>query len=704
MSGSRVYPRAQPNDAGQGRVSVDSFFRVPQVARFSQPHLMDRPFPAPSLRALEPTDQQHPEQLQRDVREQGHLSERTYQIQRQNLMVKKLSFPSAIEPKHVLIWLQNLLEMYSNMPVTSMIRAQSLRETQHRLDNLDRQHTRERTALAAQQNRLNEIANRSKSVQQRQHPQVRDHTDACPTDHLVKDHRQQHDIRSSPSAASSRKTAGVGDHGSGSLLRDAFGDAPSSQRDIASQHRRHNDSVLNHSRDVAVPGSSDSPTTYSGHNMSKALADARNALPLPTAGRQVPRDSQQARVREDTRSRLPLGEAREAKAQRSSEAFVPRLALSNSPSRGSNYPMNWHGSLWAGGAQPAEPARARPWNSPFGKPRTQAENQSDRHEVHHAQAAKLGKAALTDNLPHEFRQTSGSSLNVGSPDKDPHRQQADSSNFASSSILHPEVGKPAVSIQFAAGRTSPMHHESLPPPPNSPVNHSNVDNNSVPTSKSKISLKGIQSGNSTQVVSSPCPPSTKYHKAKPNLKLDTIICDSFPGDIKMKEDGSQIPNAVENLMDLPIACKATGDNVSTQVHSNDKDGDNQSLEHECAKQKPVDPVAGGTATINNANIDTPSTTGKIVEVNSESVSDSLESESSSNLNGNNKLEDDLENISLASEGSPSPDIDDQLDGTAWEKVDANGIEQDDEFYHQVANPQRVGWSETVRRGAWSWVR
>ena len=92
MSGSRVYPRAQPNEAGQGRVSVDSFFRVPQVARSSQPHLTDRPFPVPSWGAPKPTDQQHPERLQRDVREQGHLSERTYQNQRQNLNVKKQSY------------------------------------------------------------------------------------------------------------------------------------------------------------------------------------------------------------------------------------------------------------------------------------------------------------------------------------------------------------------------------------------------------------------------------------------------------------------------------------------------------------------------------------------------------------------------------------------------------------------------------------
>ena len=312
---------------------------------------------------------------------------------------------------------------------------------------------------------------------------------------------------------------------------------------------------------------------------------------------------------------------------------------------------------------------------------------------------------MNDHVPHEFRQISGSSLNVGSLDKDPHRQQSGSSNFASSSIPHSEIAKPAVSIRFAAGRTGPMDHDFLPPPPNFLANNFNVDNDSVSTSNSKISWKGmIQSGNPTQVVSSPCPTSTKYHKAKPSLKLDTVICDSFPGDTKMKEDGSHIPVTVENLMDLPIACNATGDKVNTEVHSNDKDVDNQSIEHECVRQKPVDPVGDGTATINNANIDTRSSTGKTVEVISDSASDSSESESPSNLNGNNKLEDDLENISLASEGSPSPDIDDQLDGTAWEKVDANGIEQDDEFYHQVANPQRVGWTETVRRGAWSWIR
>ena len=70
------------------------------------------------------------------------------------------------------------------------------------------------------------------------------------------------------------------------------------------------------------------------------------------------------------------------------------------------------------------------------------------------------------------------------------------------------------------------------------------------------------------------------------------------------------------------------------------------------------------------------------------------------------LEDDLEILTLTSEenNSPSPDIDNQLDGTSWEKIDAKGAEQDDAFFHQVANPQTVGWGEAARRTAWGWLR
>ena len=82
-----------------------------------------------------------------------------------------------------------------------------------------------------------------------------------------------------------------------------------------------------------------------------------------------------------------------------------------------------------------------------------------------------------------------------------------------------------------------------------------------------------------------------------------------------------------------------------------------------------------------------------------------------NNNNNNKeiksnLEDDLETLTLASEehNSPSPDIYNQLDGTSWEKIDAKGIEQDDAFFHQVTNRQKVGWGEAARRAAWGWIR
>lgn len=572
----------------------------------------------------------------------------------------------------MLIVLQNLFEMYSNMPVTLAIRAQSLRETQYRLDSLDRQHMREQIHPAAQEHRLDVNTERSKSTQQRQRPQVREQPDSYPREHPVTHHRQDHAFRSSSSAASPLNTASVQNHASRSLLRDAFGDASPNQREITSRHRQLNDSVVHRSRDVAIQGSSNSRTTNFARNTSKALADARNALPLPTADQRVPQASQPTRVTSDFRSRLAVAqEAREAKAQRSSNNFVTEPALHHSPFKRSNY-------------------------SPFGRPQTQEDNQTDRPGIHHALVATCGKAALTDHLPHEFRPCSGSNLNVESPDKVPRRrQQGDSSNSASSSIPHAEAAKSAVSLPS-------------PPPPKAPVNNSEVDNNNTSTMKRKVSWKGTtQPGNPVQVeseTSSLYPTSTKCHKAKPNLKLDTTICDSFLETIRVKEESVEDSVAVENIMDLPISCqldtiKVVADKTDSEVQSNDKNGGNHSVEHEFVEQKAVDTNMEDTATI-----DIPSSTGKNMKAITQSTSNPSESKSPSILNGTTKLEEGLENISLASDSSPSPDIDDQLDGTAWEKIDADGIEQDDEFYHQVANPQKIGWTEAVRRGAWSWIR
>ncbi|KAG7007254.1 short chain dehydrogenase atnD [Physcia stellaris] len=636
MSGSRAYPRPQPSDATQGRLSVDRYFEVPHS---SQSHPTNRPLPAPSpapsLQALKSTGQQHLERLPPDDRQQGRLTEHTYRVQRQNL--------------------KNLFEMYSKMSVTPAIRAQSLREAQYRLDSLDRQHAREQIHLAAEEHRLDAVTDRSKSIQERQRPQLREQPDTNPTGHPVTHRHRDHAFRSTSSAASPPNTASAENHASRSLLRDAFGDAIPNQRAITSRHRQLNDSVVQRSREVAIQGSSSSTTTNLARNTSKAPADAPNALPLPTADQRVPQASQPTRIASDFRSRL-----RGATAQRSSNNFVTEPALEHSPSRRSNY-------------------------NPFGGPQLKGDSQTDRLGIHHAQVATCGKAALTDHSPHEFRPCTGSNLIVESPDKVPRRQQGVSSKFASSSIPHAEAAKSAV---------------SLPPPPSkAPVNNSEVDNNNTSTVKRKISWKGMtQPGNPVRVDKETSSTSTTCHIAKPNLKLDTTICNSFPDRMNMKED-------VTNIMDLPISrqadtIKVAVDEANPEAHSNNNGGDNHSAESVLIRKKPVGAIANSTDTINNANMDVPSRHGTDVKLITESAPNSAVSKSPSILNGNTKLEDDLENMSLASDSSPSPDIDNQLDGTAWEKIDADGIEQDDEFYHQVANPQKVGWTEAMRR-VWS---
>lgn len=102
MSGSQPNYRPQRDHAKQGRVSVDSFFEVPQVTRPSQIHPMNRPLPPPSFQAPKSTstDQQVPKRLQTEIGNRGKFTERTYQIQRQNLNVRNLSSLSQVKRKY----------------------------------------------------------------------------------------------------------------------------------------------------------------------------------------------------------------------------------------------------------------------------------------------------------------------------------------------------------------------------------------------------------------------------------------------------------------------------------------------------------------------------------------------------------------------------------------------------------------------------
>lgn len=307
------------------------------------------------------------------------------------------------------------------MPVTSPIRAQSLRDTQNRLDSLDRRYTRDRINLAAQEHGLNDMVGQSKSIQQRQRPEVREQPDSNPREHAAMYRHQNNETNSTLP----RNAADVRSYASGSLLRNILVEATSSRREKSSRHRIPHDSVTDRSRYGTFQGSSSSRTTYSSCNTPKAVADARNAFPLPTADQRadqrIPPDLQKIRATDDPRSRLPSAEARGVKAQ-----FVPEPALHNLP---------FDNTMKSYCDMAKQVGRGPKYNT-FSKPRTQEANETDLHEVLHAQAATFGKPASTDHLPLEFRQINSSNPNKDSPAKSPRRQRGHSSNLASCSVSH----------------------------------------------------------------------------------------------------------------------------------------------------------------------------------------------------------------------------------------------------------------------------
>lgn len=214
--------------------------------------------------------------------------------------------------------------------------------------------------------------------------------------------------------------------------------------------------------------------------------------------------------------------------------------------------------------------------------------------------------------------------------------------------------------------------------------------------------------------------SEKALETKPSLKLDTTFLsksteesevkeatdkkatdkDAKIGDLIAEEHTAVEPIEEEANTDKPFSDPARESDISKDVpHHKERAAGSPVIESSDYTKAEVMGTTRGTA--NDAN--TP--VSKIFRT----AADSGRRNSGSNAHLVNEdegreLGDDLENLSLNSENSSSPDIDDQLDGTSWEKVDVNGMDQEDELYHQVANPQNVGLIETARRKAWGWIR
>ena len=189
--------------------------------------------------------------------------------------------------------------------------------------------------------------------------------------------------------------------------------------------------------------------------------------------------------------------------------------------------------------------------------------------------------------------------------------------------------------------------------------------------------------------------------SRPGLKLDTTFLSSEPKDVEWSNSDS-----IEATAGSTIA-----DELSTNELPADSDCLHmplvgQSSAHESILPSSKTSKLDATATDNELGssekfLDTtppPPSSTQETGTKLDAVNDEEEVKPN--------LEEDLETLTLTSEegNSPSPDIDDQLDGTSWEKIDAKGIEQDDAFFHQVANPQNMGWGEAARRKAWGWLR
>ena len=189
----------------------------------------------------------------------------------------------------------------------------------------------------------------------------------------------------------------------------------------------------------------------------------------------------------------------------------------------------------------------------------------------------------------------------------------------------------------------------------------------------------------------------KGDTSRPGLKLDTTFLSCEPEVVEWSDNDSIKATAGSTIADEPKANELLAEMDCHHI---------QSTAHESILTSSKTSKIDATVTERNLGSNekplgtTPPPPTKTQETQTKVVAVDDKEEMKPNL------EDDLEILTLTSEenNSPSPDIDNQLDGTSWEKIDAKGVEQDDAFFHQVANPQKVGWGEAARRTAWGWLR
>ena len=220
---------------------------------------------------------------------------------------------------------------------------------------------------------------------------------------------------------------------------------------------------------------------------------------------------------------------------------------------------------------------------------------------------------------------------------------------------------------------------------------------SKPTSNDSLGLNQLAELQKRHVMSRAA---LKDHTSRPSLKLDTTFLSSEPN-----KAGSTDNDSIKALAGSTVADELNANEPLAETDCLHMPLLEQSTAHESiltgSKISKIDATVEDSELGSNEN---PLDTTPPPPTNSPDPQPKLDTNNSKKITSN--LEDGLETLTLTSEedNSSSPDIDNQLDGTSWEKIDAKGIEQDDAYFHQVTNRQKVGWGEAARRTAWGWIR
>lgn len=192
----------------------------------------------------------------------------------------------------------------------------------------------------------------------------------------------------------------------------------------------------------------------------------------------------------------------------------------------------------------------------------------------------------------------------------------------------------------------------------------------------------------------------KCDKSRPSLKLDTTFLSSEPDKAEWSSNGS---------------IKATVDSaMGGELNANELQAESDCLHMPLLEHSTADESILASSKISKVDVSAkdggPGSNENPLDTVPPPATTSPEPQPKLDTNDNKEVnwnfEDELETLTLTSEddNSASFQVENQLDGTSWEKIDAKGIEQDDEFFHQVTNPQKVGWGEGARRMAWGWIR